>query len=371
MLKLSPLNDEHVARGARMIDFGGWSLPVQYATSIIEEHLNTRENAGLFDISHMGEFMISGPDALIFLQHACVNDVVLMKPGMAQYSTLCRDEGGVVDDVFYYQYAPDTFKMIVNASNKDKDLAWLTAISRRFEHVTILDQSSQRSRVSLQGPKAQDILQRVVPVELDTIKRFQFTETTLKNAIPAFVARTGYTGEDGFEISFDASMASKAWNVLLDAGKDFHLLPVGLGARDTLRLEACYSLYGNEISETITPVEAGIEFIIKQSKQADYIGKRALLDQLRHGTRRKIAALKAIDKGIMRHGLEILDEAGVKTIGIITSGTYSPTLKESIALGLVDVDHNVLDGTVAVKVRDKLVKARIVPRPFYPYHPRR
>ncbi|MBN2151355.1 MAG: glycine cleavage system aminomethyltransferase GcvT [Candidatus Lokiarchaeota archaeon] len=370
MLKQSPLNDEHLALGARMIDFGGWSLPVQYPTGIIEEHLNTRENAGLFDISHMGELKVSGGGAFDLLQYVSVNDVSLMGPGGAQYSTFCLENGTVVDDVFYYQYARDSFKVIVNAANKDKDLAWLNKNAARFKDVTIVDQSAQRARVSLQGPKAQDVLQSLVPVDLATVKRFQFTETELKEAVPAFVARTGYTGEDGFEISFPAGMAKAAWRSILGAGKPFHLLPAGLGARDTLRLEACYSLYGHEISESITPVEAGIEFIIKKAKQVDYIGKEALLNQLEHGTGRKIAGLKAIDKGIMRSGLEILDDAGAKRVGIITSGTFSPSLKESIALGLVDVDHNKIGAVVAVKVRDKHIRAKIVPRPFYAYHPR-
>nr|MDO8083234.1 glycine cleavage system aminomethyltransferase GcvT [Candidatus Sigynarchaeum springense] len=370
MLKQSPLNDEHAALGAKMIDFGGWSLPVQYSTGIIEEHTNTRLNAGLFDISHMGEFMISGGGTFDFLQYVCVNDVSIMKPGGAQYSTLCLENGAVVDDVFYYQYTRDSFKIIVNAANKDKDLAWLNKHSARFKDVTIVDQSERRARVSLQGPKAQDILQSIVPVDLNTIKRFQFTETTIKKAIPAFIARTGYTGEDGFEISFEADKATTAWRLLIEAGKSFKLLPAGLGARDTLRLEACYSLYGHEISENITPVEAGIEFIIKKAKQADYIGKKVLLDQLEHGTRRKIAGLKVIDKGIIRNGAEIFDETGSKNIGFVTSGTFSPTLKESIALGIIDVDYNKIDATVTAKVREKLVKARIVPRPFYTYHPR-
>ncbi len=370
MLKQSPLNDEHMALSAKMIDFGGWSLPVQYSPGIIEEHLNTRANAGLFDISHMGEFKISGGGAFDFLQYVCVNDVSIMKPGGAQYSTLCRENGTVVDDVFYYQYAKDSFKIIVNAANKDKDLAWLNENAARFKDVTVVDQSAQRARVSLQGPKAQDVLQGIVPADLNTVKRFQFSETTIKKDVPVFIARTGYTGEDGFEISFPAGKARNAWTTLLEAGKPFHLLPVGLGARDTLRLEACYSLYGHEISETITPVEAGIEFVIKKAKQAAYIGKEALLNQLEHGTKRKLAGLKAIDKGIMRNGLDILDEAGGKSIGTVTSGTFSPTLKESIALGLVDVDHNKIGATVAVKVREKLVKAKIVPRPFYAYHPR-
>ncbi len=370
MLKQSPLNDAHVALGGRMIDFGGWNLPVQYPTGIIEEHLNTRANAGLFDISHMGEFMVSGGDAFDLLQYVCVNDLSIMKVGGAQYSTWCLENGGIVDDLFYYQYAKDSFKVIVNASNKDKDFAWINSKAKRFKNVTIVDQSAQRSRVSLQGPKAQDILQSIVPVDLNTIKRFQFTETPVKKTIPVFIARTGYTGEDGFEISFPADKAIKVWNLLLEAGKPYHLLPVGLGARDTLRLEACYSLYGNELSESITPVEAGIEFIIKKTKQVAYIGKKVLFDQLEHGTHRKIAGLKAIEKGIMRHGLEIVDETGSKIIGTVTSGTFSPTLKEGIALGFIDVDHNVLGATVAVKVREKLVKAKIVPRPFYQYHPR-
>nr|MDO8108967.1 glycine cleavage system aminomethyltransferase GcvT [Candidatus Sigynarchaeota archaeon] len=368
-LKLSPLNDVHVVLGAKLIEFSGWSLPVQY-TSIIDEHVNTRENAGLFDISHMGEFLVTGKDAFDFLQYVCVNDVSLIKPGGAQYSTICYENGTVVDDLFYYMYTKEKFKIIVNASNKDKDFAWLKSCAKKFKNVAIDDQSAKRSRVALQGPKAQDILQKLVKPDLNTLKRFQFIETDV-GRVPAFIARTGYTGEDGFEVSFPVDRCKEAWNAIMDAGKQFHLMPVGLGARDTMRLEACYSLYGDELTDEITPVEAGIEFIIKQAKQADYIGKKVLVDQLIKGTSRKIVALKALDKNIFRHGNEIFDEKGIEKIGIVTSGTYSPTFKVGIGLGFVDAKHNILNATVMIKVRDKLAKVQIVNKPFYAYHPRK
>lgn len=367
-LKLSPLNDNHVALGGRMIDFGGWSLPVQY-TSIIEEHVNTRTNVSLFDISHMGEFMITGKLALNLLQYVCVNDVSLMKPSSAQYSTICNENGGIIDDLFYYMYSTEKYRMIVNASNKDKDFDWLKKQVGKFKGVIVTDESSSRARVALQGPKAQDVLQVLVERDLDALKRFQFLETPI-GTIPAFIARTGYTGEDGFEISFPADQAESAWNNIMDAGKDFNIKPAGLGARDTLRLEVCYSLYGNELTESITPVEAGIEFIIKSTKQPAYIGRDMVLEQLENGAARKIIALKVLEKGILRHGQDVLDESGTEKIGTITSGTFSPTFKEGIALALVDAQRGAIGDIVTAKVREKLVRATVVQKPFYAYHPR-
>jgi aminomethyltransferase len=367
-LKLSPLNDVHVTLGGRMIDFGGWSLPVQYS-GIIEEHVNTRTHVSLFDISHMGEFMITGKLALNFLQYVCVNDVSLMKQGSAQYSTICNEKGGIIDDLFYYMYSNEKYKMIVNASNKDKDFAWLKKQSSKFKGVTISDESSKRSRIALQGPKAQDVLQSLVEQDLDSLKRFQFVEASI-GSVPSFIARTGYTGEDGFEISFPVDQAVDAWNAIMTTGEQFGIKPAGLGARDTLRLEACYSLYGNELNETITPVEAGIEFIIKQSKQMDYIGREMVLEQMENGAFRTIVALKVLDKGILRHGQDVFDESTAEKIGTITSGTFSPTLKEGIALALVNNSCSAIGTIVTVKVREKVVRATIVQKPFYAYHPR-
>jgi len=351
-----------------MIDFGGWSLPVQYS-GIIEEHLNTRTNVSLFDISHMGEFMIVGKSALEFLQYACVNDVSLMKPGSAQYSTICNEDGGIIDDLFYYMYSREKYRMIVNASNKDKDFAWLKKQAVKFKGVTISDESSKRARVALQGPKAQDTLQVVVDQDLDALKRFQFVEASI-GTIPAFIARTGYTGEDGFEISFPANQSVDAWNSIMNSGKEFGIKPAGLGARDTLRLEACYSLYGNELSDTVTPVEAGIEFIIKPTKQANYIGRDMVLEQLENGASRKIVALKMLEKGILRHGQEVFDASSSEKIGMVTSGTFSPTFKEGIALALVTAQCVAIGDAVTAKVREKIVRATVVQKPFYAYHPR-
>lgn len=368
MLKRTPLHDVHVALGGKMIDFGGWELPVQYA-GIIEEHQNTRQHVSLFDISHMGEFLVTGERAFDLLQYTCTNDVSLLVPGKAQYSPMCRDDGTVVDDIFYYMYDKTRFKLVVNASNKDKDLAWLRGHAERFPGVTVHDDSPDRGRVALQGPRARDVLERLVDVDLTRMARFQFVETPVAG-IPSFVARTGYTGEDGFEISFPREKAVDAWHAIMNAGKPFNIAPAGLGARDTLRLEACYSLYGHELSEEITPIEAGVEFVVKPTKQAGYIGKDVLLAQLVGIVKYKIVALEAVDKGIMRHGQEIFDESGNTPIGHVTSGTYSPTFQKSIALARVDSRYKMIGAIVNVKVRDKLLKARIVHRPFYAYRPR-
>nr|MDO8116604.1 glycine cleavage system aminomethyltransferase GcvT [Candidatus Sigynarchaeota archaeon] len=366
--KNSPLHDVHVALGARFVDFGGWNLPVQY-TGIVDEHENTRKHASMFDISHMGELMLSGKNAFDFLQYVCTNDVELLKPGAAQYSPLCYENGTVVDDIFYYMYTKEKYRIIVNASNKDKDVAWLRKHAGKFDDVTIEDLSPGRGRVALQGPKAQDVLQQLVAQDLNKVKRFQFLEPVIKG-VPAFVGRTGYTGEDGFEISFPIGSSATVWNAIMDAGKDFHILPAGLGARDTLRLEACYSLYGNELSEEITPIEAGVEFVIKPTKKADYIGKSVLLKQLTSWIDKKIIALMGLEKGILRHGQEVYDEAGTTKIGFVTSGTFSPTFKQPIALARVDSHYKVIGNILLVKIRDKMVRTKIVNRPFYTYHPR-
>jgi aminomethyltransferase len=365
--KRTPFYAKEAELGAKFVDFGGWDMPVMF-TSIIEEHNNTRQNVSLFDISHMGEFVLEGEHALDFLQYMSVNDASLLTPGRAQYSNLCYENGTVVDDLFYYMCSPEKFKIIVNASNKEKDFDWLGQHAEAFEGVSITDQSMARCRFALQGPKAQDVLQRLVAEDLDTLARFRYMDSEIAG-VPAFVARTGYTGEDGFEISFAVDCADDVWTAVLDAGSGFGLKLAGLGARDSLRLEAGYSLYGDELSDQITPVEAGIEFIIKKDKIPDYIGKEALLKQLEEGPSRKIVAMMATDKGILRHGQDVFNLDGTK-IGYITSGTFCPTAKAAIALAMLDAGYWDVDTEVIVPIREKPVHAKVVSKPIYPYHPR-
>ncbi|MHA1794383.1 MAG: glycine cleavage system aminomethyltransferase GcvT, partial [Promethearchaeota archaeon] len=274
----TPLYPVHEKLGARFVDFEGWIMPVQYR-SVIDEHLNTRKNVSLFDISHMGELMVTGENAFDLMQYVCTNDVSLMSPGFAQYSPMCFENGNVVDDIFYYFYSRSKFRLFVNASNKEKDINWLKRHSGKFKRVLIDDISDNRARIALQGPRSEDVLQKLIKDDLSKISRFHFIESSI-DSVDIFLARTGYTGEDGFEMSFPASESEHIWNALMDAGQEFNIMPAGLGARDTLRLEACYSLYGHELSESITPIEAGVEFVVKPSKKADYIGRDVLEKQL-------------------------------------------------------------------------------------------
>ncbi|MFX0102550.1 MAG: glycine cleavage system aminomethyltransferase GcvT [Candidatus Hodarchaeota archaeon] len=368
-LKKSPLHEIHEKNNAKFTEFGGWYLPVQY-TSIVEEHVNTREKVSLFDISHMGELIVKGKNAFHLLQYVCTNDVSPLRPGFSQYSPMCYESGTVVDDMFYYCYSRRIYRLIVNASNKDKDVAWLQEHAKKFEDIQINDLSASRGRLALQGPKSQDVLGKLVENDLEDMIRFEFMESEMAG-VPVFIARTGYTGEDGFEISFGSEEAENVWTAIMNAGKEFGILPAGLGARNTLRLDACYSLYGHEFSETVTPVEAGVEFVIKPSKIDDYIGKDVLLKQLFGIVDMKIVALWVLDKGIPRHGYEIYDDSEEERIGTITSGTFSPTFKNAIALAHIDSTCKIIGTIVKIKVRNKFIRANIVNRPFYEYHPRR
>ncbi|MBD3187326.1 glycine cleavage system aminomethyltransferase GcvT [Candidatus Bathyarchaeota archaeon] len=358
----------HEELDAKLILFEGWEMPLQY-TSIMEEHVNTRENASLFDITHMGEFLVEGSQAHDLLQYVCTNDLSLIGPGGAQYSPMCNDDGTVVDDIFCYCYSRSKYRLFVNASNRQKDLLWLETHAVRFDNVTVKNVSDERTRMTLQGPKSQDILESLVPDNLDEMKRFTFIETNI-SGISAFIARTGYTGEDGFEISCKNSDGIAIWEYIMAAGKEFGILPAGLGARDTLRLEASYSLYGHEISEEITPIEGGVEFVVKPTKKEDYIGRKVLETQLNSFISRKIIAIEAMDRGVFRHDQDVYDKTGEVWIGKITSGTFSPTFKKGIALALVNSKYKVIGDEVLVRVRDRFIRGKIVHRPFYDYHPR-
>ncbi|MFW9823013.1 MAG: glycine cleavage system aminomethyltransferase GcvT [Candidatus Thorarchaeota archaeon] len=352
----TPLYEIHKGLGARMVNFSGWLMPVQYE-SIIKEHEAVRSSAGLFDISHMGEFLLSGKDVIPFLQYIMVNDLNLLEDSKGQYSCMCYENGTVVDDLFYYQETKDLFRMIVNAANIKKDFTWLTD-NIKGKDVKIRNLSSERTRLAFQGPKSDNFLQPLVNIDLSEIKRFYFTYCRL-NDIPIFLARTGYTGERGFEISFDKEYSKKIWKDLLKTGAN----PAGLGARDSLRLEACYSLYGHEISDKITPIEAGLNWLVKPKEGIEYLGKEKLLRQKSEGVERILVGLNLLERGIIRQDYKIFKNA--IEIGYVTSGGYSPTLKKTIGLGLVKTQFKEIGTEIEIEIRNKLVKGIVVSTPFY------
>jgi aminomethyltransferase len=354
--KKTPLYMTHLNLGARMVSFAGWMMPVQYE-SIIKEHETVRSNAGVFDISHMGEFILEGKDVIDFLQYMMINDLNLLEPSKGQYSCMCYENGTVVDDLVYYEETPERFRMIVNASNIEKDLKWLEDHIGNMD-VKITNLSEKRTRVAFQGPNADNLLQPLVDVDLSKINRFYFTHCSIEEK-PVFIARTGYTGEKGFEISFENEFAETIWNILIATGAK----PAGLGARDSLRLEACYSLYGHEISDTISPIEAGLFWLVKPKEGIDYIGKKILLKQKSEGTDRVLVGLNLIDKGIIREKYKIFKNSD--EIGFVTSGGYSPTLKKTIGLGLVKKQYKEVGTEINIEIRNKLLKGKIATTPFY------
>lgn len=364
-LKKLPLHKTHLEHGAKMAEFAGYLMPMHYEVGILKEHQRVREHVGLFDISHMGELHITGADAKRFLQYIMTNDLDLLSNGKGQYSCICYENGTVVDDCIYYQYNEQDYRLIVNASTKSKDIDWLKSHLEGY-NISIEDVSATRGRFALQGPDAEKVLDPLVEAKLIDLQRFNFTDTHLDD-IPIFIARTGYTGEDGFELSFPIEGSQDVFDLIIDEGANCDITLVGLGARDTLRLEASYSLYGHELSNEITPLEASIGFVVKTSKEENYIGKDALTKQRKEGLKRKVVGVKLKQRGIMRENCEVYNEDGGKHIGYITSGTYSPTFKESIALALLSIDYTDIGTNLLIKVRNRTLKATVVRTPFYTY----
>jgi aminomethyltransferase len=345
---------------ARMVGFSGWEMPVQFS-SISEEHAAVRQQAGLFDISHMGKFRLSGPDVLTLLQGLVPSDLARLQPGQAQYTVLLNPTGGIIDDViFYYQGSTGDVQhwvAIVNAGTKDKDRTWIEQ-HLGVLHVTFTDHSAEQALIAIQGPKALEFLQPLSAVDLSPLSAFGHVETEILG-VTAFVARTGYTGEDGFEIMLPPDGAIALWQALTAAGAT----PCGLGARDTLRLEAAMSLYGQDISDSTSPLEAGLGWLVHWDKTADYIGKSVLVAQKANGVTRRIVGLQLEGRNIARHDYPIV-QAGA-SIGIVTSGTLSPTLGYPIALAYVPTELAKVGNTVDVEIRHKPYTATIVKRPFY------
>lgn len=359
-LKKTPLNEQHRAAGGKMVDFGGWDMPVQYEAGVIAEHMATREKCGLFDVSHMGEIFVEGEDAIDFVNRITTNDVTKLVDGQAHYSALTNEKGGVVDDLLVYRFDQDKLLLVVNASTTDKDWEWITS-HKRDENVTLTNASADYCQIAIQGPLAREIAQKFTDVNLADIKYYHFTVDTF-NGVNAIISRTGYTGEDGFEIYADRDEAVRLWKDFLDYGERFGILPCGLAARNTLRLEAAMSLYGHEITDDISPLEAGLGWICKLNK-GEFIGRDALLKLKEEGLKRKLVGFEVTDRGIARDEMDVY--VGDEKVGYVTSGSPAPYLKKNIGLAFVPTEFAKTGQEITIDVRGRKLKAEIVPTPFY------
>lgn len=358
MTKETYLHDKHIQLGAKMVDFAGWHMPVQY-TSIIEEHKTVRENCGLFDVSHMGEVFVSGKDSLAFLQKIVPQDISKLDYEKAVYCQLPNKNGGLIDDLIIYKLGINNYLVICNASRIDEDLNWMVRNKKGFD-VNIDNQSHNYSLLAVQGPKADDLLRKM---GLDTRQNSFTIKPACICGKKMLVSRTGYTGEDGYELLVENEFSEELWDEFLEYGKEFGIKPIGLGARDTLRLEAALHLYGNDLDENTTPVEAGLSWSVPKDKKEDYNGKDVIMKQLANGTEKKLIGLKMLDKSIARHEYEVYKDG--EKVGIITSGGISPVLGANIALAYVKNNKDICTGSVVqVMIREKLHDAEVVKRPF-------
>ena len=355
-LRHTPLYERHVALGARMVPFAGWEMPIQYG-GIVAEHRAVRNAAGLFDLSHMGEFFFEGTGALLALDHLVSSDIAGLQVGHARYGLLTNERGTIVDDVIVYRVAPQRLMVVVNAANIEKDAAHISG--HLPSDVRFDDKSASMALIAPQGPRAAKILSRAASLNVDDVPPFGVVETTVAGA-KATVARTGYTGEDGFEVFVANEDATRVWDALLEAGKDVGIAPIGLGARDTLRLESRFSLYGNEIDETTGPIEAGLSWTCKLDKE--FLGRDVIAKTKEEGPKRRIAGL-VVNGGVARHGHPIT--SGGQPVGVVTSGTFGPTVEKNIALGYVPVALSKVGTELGVRIRDKDVPATVVKVPFY------
>jgi len=360
-MKNTPFTEKHKALGAKMAEFAGYYMPISY-TGINDEHATVRNNAGVFDVSHMGEFILKGENALELIQRVTTNDAGKLTAGKAQYSCLTNDSGGIVDDIIVYCIDENkTYMIVVNASNTHKDWCWISRFNTN--NVEMYNISDKTCLLAIQGPNAAHILQPLTDIDIINLKYYTFAKGAFAGVENVLVSATGYTGSGGIEIYFEdkAGNADKIWNAIFEAGKPQGLKPIGLGARDTLRLEMGYCLYGNDIDDTTSPLEGGLGWITKFTK--DFTAKEILERQKAEGVTRKLVGFEMIDKGIPRHGYEIADEKGNKT-GVVTSGTQSPTLGKAIGLGYVSKDNSSADSKIYIKVRERNLEAKVVKLPF-------
>lgn len=360
MIKRTPLFEIHKKLGAKIVDFAGFEMPLQY-TGVVDEHLAVRNQVGIFDVSHMGEIWIKGSKALDLIQYITTNDASRLVNGKAQYSCLPNGKGGIVDDILVYKYDDQKYFLVVNASNTDKVWNWINDNN----HVGAeLENSSDRiAQIAVQGPFALKTLQKITSMNIEDLKSFNFTQTEVAGIKDVIVSNTGYTGSNGFEIYAYNSDIVDLWNAIISAGAEFQIKPCGLAARDTLRLEKGYSLYGHEIDDTTSPIESGLGWIVKINKNAEFIDKNLYVEQINNGVKRKLVGFEMIERGIPRQGYTIVDSLGKET-GFVTSGTMSPSLNKPIGLGYVNTENAKIDSKIEIVIRNKSIKAKVVSLPF-------
>ncbi|SJZ30414.1 glycine cleavage system aminomethyltransferase GcvT [Selenihalanaerobacter shriftii] len=359
-VKKTPLYQKHVDLGGKMVEFGGWNMPVQYS-GVIDEHKAVRNQAGLFDVSHMGEIRVTGSNALTFLQKLLINDLSTIEDNQVQYTMMCYSDGGVVDDLLVYRYNDEEFLLVVNASNIDKDYEWIK--EHEEEGVEIINQSTEVAEVAFQGPLAEEVLQELTDFDLSNIKYFWFEDGVKIAGVEVIVSRTGYTGEDGFEIYTANEDIKQVWDAILKTGEDQDVIPVGLGARDTLRFEATLPLYGHEIGKDKNPLEAGLGYFVALDKDVEFIGQKALQEIEENGYERKLVGIEMIDRGIPREGYALLK--GEEEIGEITTGSYAPTLDKNVGLGYVKTEYAEVGNELKVQIRRRECKVKVIELPLY------
>jgi len=356
----TPFYEIHKSCNAKIVEFAGFEMPVEY-TGIKDEHMTVRNNAGVFDVSHMGEIWVKGSNSLAFIQKVTTNDASVLQQGQAQYSCFPNGKGGIVDDLLVYYFEPQKYMLVVNASNIQKDWDWL--VSQNDLGAELENASDKICQLAVQGPKAMQILQKLTDSDLSTIKYYTFKVGSLGGIDDVIISATGYTGAGGFELYFYNEFAQPMWDAIFEAGKEDGIKPIGLGARDTLRLEMGFCLYGNDIDDTTSPIEAGLGWITKFTDMKEFINKDIFLNQKNEGITRNLRGFEMIDRGIPRHGYEIVDEEGV-AIGIVTSGTQSPVLEKGIGMGYINSSFSALGSDIYILVRNKRLKARVVKMPF-------
>ncbi len=364
-MKKTAINEIHKKLNAKMVDFAGWEMPIQYEDGVIKEHMAVREKVGIFDVSHMGEFEIKGKDALEYIQKLITNDASKLDINQVLYTPMCYENGTIVDDLLCYRIGEKHFYLIINSANHDKDLNWLKSNTEGYELEIVRDISPKMSLFALQGPNAEKTMQKLVDKDMNELKFFRlWLDVDVDGINVDMMSRTGYTGEDGVEIMVKNENAPELWEKIMDAGEEFGIKPCGLGARDTLRLEAKLMLYGNDIDDTTTPVEAALKWTVSMDKDVDFNGKEVIKEQIENGTDRILKGFEMIDRGIPRHNMEIYNENEEK-IGYVTSGNYAPYLKKTIGLGYIDRPHHKKGTEIYIDVRGKMKKAKIVKTPFY------
>ena len=362
-LKATPLLDLHKELGAKLVPFVGWNMPIQFA-GVLSEHTCVRERVGLFDVSHMGEIEVKGKDAKKFLQFLLSNNVEKMFDGSILYSLMCYETGGVVDDLLAYRFSENHYFLCVNASNSDKDYDWIARHASSF-NVNIKNTSSETSQLALQGPDAKNVLQSLCDISLDDLSYYNFRKGMVNN-VESLISRTGYTGEDGFELYLSPEKVSEVFRSLMEQGRSYGIQPIGLGARDTLRIEMGYPLYGNEIDNNPTPLDAGLGWVIKFDK-GEFLGRGSLLKQKEQGSpRRKLVGLKLLTRGVPRAHYQVFKNG--ESVGEVTSGTFSPTLNTGVGLCYVSSEYSDIGNHLDVKIRDQLVATEVIQLPFVPSH---